>query len=295
MFQKAYAIASNFTFPVVLSRRTINGKCSSAIGSFVVLNNDGWVITASHIVKMYLEMQAEVDRVSKLKAETVSIQNDTSLSPKEKKKRLHKLPVLPVSLSQNCSAWWGFDGIEIKQFDMLEVMDLAVGKLEPFNQNLVSTYPVFKDPAKNFTQGTSLCKLGFPFYSIQPIWDENTARFQLPPGSVPLPRFPIDGIYTRNRQMVTADGSPFPFPFIFLETSTPGLRGQSGGPIFDREGSIWAIQSQTDHLPLGFDPEVPNSGGKKEHQFLNVGLGAHATTIIEFLKSREIAFQLSEY
>lgn len=40
---------------------------------------------------------------------------------------------------------------------------------------------------------------------------------------------------------------------------------------------LWAIQSQTQHLSLGFDPEVPvdpkQAGGsrKREHQFLNVG------------------------
>lgn len=39
---------------------------------------------------------------------------------------------------------------------------------------------------------------------------------------------------------------------MFIETSTPRLRGQSGGPIFDVNGAIWAIQSQTHHLKLGF-------------------------------------------
>lgn len=98
-------------------------------------------------------------------------------------------------------------------------------------------------------QGTSLCKLGFPFHSNEPTFDEQKG-FVLPPGSFPIPIFPIDGIYTRTVN-IESNGAK-PYPLMFIETSTPGLRGQSGGPIFDVNGAIWAIQSQTHHLKLGF-------------------------------------------
>jgi hypothetical protein len=75
------------------------------------------------------------------------------------------------------------------------------------------------------------------------------------------------------------------FPVSFVETSSPGLRGQSGGPTFDVEGNIWAIQSQTRHLPLGFSPEIKDGGqNHKEHQFLNVGMGTHVETLLGLFK-----------
>ena len=78
----------------------------------------------------------------------------------------------------------------------------------------------------------------------------------------------------------------------FLETSSPGLRGQSGGPIVDTEGTIWAIQSRTIHLPLGFNAKLEKDGREvEEHQFLNVGMGADAATIKGFLDFHEISYQ----
>jgi hypothetical protein len=89
----------------------------------------------------------------------------------------------------------------------------------------------------------------------------------------------------------SADGL---YDIKFLETSTPGLRGQSGGPIFDTEGRIWAIQSQTRHLPLGFSPKI-KSGNKEieENQFLNVAWGAHVETILKFLDHHSIKYTVS--
>ena len=76
----------------------------------------------------------------------------------------------------------------------------------------------------------------------------------------------------------------------FVETSSPGLKGQSGGPTFDSEGRIWAMQSKTAHYPL----EFPAGQKNQEHQFLNVGMGTHAKTIIDFLDSNGVKYNLSK-
>jgi hypothetical protein len=52
MFRNAIAIAQQYTQPVVLSRRAANGKCSSNIGSFVIINDDGWILTAGYIISI---------------------------------------------------------------------------------------------------------------------------------------------------------------------------------------------------------------------------------------------------
>ena len=80
----------------------------------------------------------------------------------------------------------------------------------------------------------------------------------------------------------------------FIETSCPGLRGQSGGPIFDRHGNIWGLQSRTMHFPLGFSPKI-KIGSKEieEHQFINVGIGTHVEEITRLLRDNNVNFSLS--
>jgi hypothetical protein len=99
----------------------------------------------------------------------------------------------------------------------------------------------------------------------RPTYDEATNSFETPPDQAVLAFFPIDGIFTRIINVLPPSPAPN-FPLKYIETSSPGLRGQSGGPTFDTEGAVWAIQSQTRHLPLGFSPEIKVAGKlEQEH------------------------------
>ena len=74
------------------------------------------------------------------------------------------------------------------------------------------------------------------------------------------------------------------------------LRGQSGGPTFDTKGTVFAIQSRTQHFPLGFD--TYHGEGKKRTfvpQFINVGWGVHVATVTGFLAELGVAFAVSNY
>lgn len=98
----------------------------------------------------------------------------------------------------NFSVWLDWDGVAIDQpIYAIPQADIAVGKLKNFKKEMVKEYPKFKNPNEPMEQGTSLCKLGFPFHSNKPTFDEQKG-FVLPPGSFPIPIFPIDGIYTRT-------------------------------------------------------------------------------------------------
>ena len=294
MFKKAISAASNYTRPVILSRKTVKGSCSSSIGAFVIVNDEGWIITAFHILEQLDELNKSQKQAADYQAQYDAIVNDSKLDSKERKRKFSKLKKLPPNATHKSSAWWGNDGVNVKDAQGIKAIDLAVARLEPFDPSWVSTYPIFKDPKKECQVGASLCKLGYPFHTIEPTWDDQRDIFALPPGSVPLPMFPIEGMFARTVNLVTA--TPQPFPFRFIETSTPGLKGQSGGPIFDTEGTIWAIQSHTQHYPLGFNPKVPGSKrGAKEHQFLNVGRGVHAETILGFFGQLGIKYGISDY
>lgn len=293
MFRDAYRIAEGFTAPVIISRRTIAGECSSSIGAFVVINSDGWIVTAAHILDQFQTLASQAEQANKVTAQKKAILEDAALNEKQKRKEIGKLSYPPKTHTSNCSIWWGSQGeSQLVYAAGLPEADLAVGRLEPFDPSSVRNYPVFKDPTKGFDHGTSLLKVGFPFHSIVPTWDEQAGLFVLPPGSLPVPRFPIEGIFTR---VAESAARPNGIPARFVETSTPGLRGQSGGPTVDVKGAIWAIQSRTAHLPLGFSPEVPGKPGQNEHQFLNVGLGVHPDTLFAFFKQQNVQFQVSDY
>jgi hypothetical protein len=297
MFRKAYSVSAQYTLPVVLSRKTIAGDCSSAIGAFVVINKEGWIVTANHIIDQLNKLIEGEKTALGLEAQRKAIESDTSIDAKERRHRLQKIRKLGREDTHRASAWWGGlpNNTRLVYSVGIEPVDIAIGKLEPFDPAWINTYPVFKDPSKEFEPGTSLCKLGFPFHSIRPLWNEAAQTFELPKGTIPLPRFPIDGIFTRTVIIQIPDVT-FSFPLQWVETSTPGLKGQSGGPIFDVNGTIWAIQCQTRHLPLGFDPPVPGGRmGEKEHQFLNLGVGAHPETLFGLFRQEKISFQISDY
>lgn len=288
MFREGYEIAAEFTRPVVLSRKTFAGNCYASIGAFVVINDEGWIVTAHHLVEQWVKL-SDADMKSRVREDSEAlIRVDASLNRKERRHQLSQLGNPKKSDTVRAAAWWGHDGLAIKEraFITIPHIDIAIAQIEDFDPAWVKTYPKFKDPAKAFECGQSLCKLGFPFHQIVPTWDDASENFNF---NVPIPRFPIDGILTRLVQFIPANGVPPPFPLTWIETSSPGLRGQSGGPTFDTQGTIWGIQVRTAHFPLGFSQK-----GEPE-QFLNVGLGVHTETLIGLFNNNDVKFELSAY
>jgi hypothetical protein len=292
MFANAYGIASSFTLPVIVSVRCADKSVGCSLGCFVVINPEGWIVTVAHVFEPFLLSQKHALERSAYAEQVSAIGQDGNLSSKQRAKRIAHLSKNPKWIT-NVSIWWATDGVELKEYVILPEADLAIGRLVPFDSRLVSAYPTLKDPSR-LSMGTSLCKLGYPFHQIQATFDEASSDFQIPPSMFPIPRFPLEGIYTRDRATgQSRDGSP---EIKYLETSSPGLRGQSGGPIFDSKGTVWAIQSRTENFPLGFSPKiVRNDREIEENQFLNVGLGVHPETLIWLLNKYGVKFNLSDY
>jgi len=293
MFAKAYSLARNFTHPLIISTRVYNEEVRCTGGAFAVLNEEGWIITAAHLFQSFLAHQQHTGELQAYEKQVKQIEQDQSLTAKQKNKKLGRLKANPLWIT-NHSFWWGWGGVSVKDVRPLPEGDLVIGRLEPFDKTKVKAYPVIKDPSKGLSPGTSLCKLGYPFHELKASFDEAKNVFTLDPGVVPLPLFPIEGIYTRNA--VAGKSKDGKYEIKFLETSSPGLRGQSGGPIFDVNGTVWAIQSKTAHFPLGFSPKVKKKGKEvEENQFLNVGLGVHPELIVAFLADNQVSFRLSDY
>jgi S1-C subfamily serine protease len=264
MFARAVHVAQAFTRPLIVSTRLADGTVSSGCAAFVIVNDEGWMVTAGHVMSELAAYQQQ--------SAAPSGAGDSSRFT-------------------NVSYWWGKDGVTVAEMTVDPLADLAIGRLDPFDRREVPTYPTFGNSARPLLPGTALCRLGFPFHAIGATFLDATGQFELAEGTLPLPLFPLDGIHTRLYSVVDPTSHR---QARFIEVSTPGLRGQSGGPVFDSEGVVWGIQSRTVHLPLGFNPKVMVGDREiEEHQFLNVGLAAHADEVVRLLGSRGARVRLS--
>lgn len=292
MFADAYIKAGQFTKPVIISTHKTNGNVECGCGAFILLNDEGWVLTVAHILDAFLAFQENRKIIEDHALTVEAIKNDQALTEKQRRKKINRLN-LDGNLIANHSFWWGADGISIDEFNFFYEGDIAIGKIKDFKPIDGFEYPKFKNP-KNIRIGTSLCKLGFPFYGISATFDESKNGFVLADGTLPLPFFPIEGMYTRNIHL-KSETNKTNFEIKFLETSSPGLKGQSGGPIFDKDGVVWSVQSRTQHFPLDFNPSIERNGKKiEENQFLNVGWGIHPELITSFLNEHKVKFDIEE-
>ena len=280
MFVEACRKASAFTRPLVVSIRHQDGRVVTDCSSFIVVNDDGWVISAGHVFDSFVKFQSDQNKIREINEINASRQDQPGAPSSEIK--------LDPGLITNHSMWWGWDGTRITDVYVNRQMDLAVGRLEPFNPEWIRDYPVFCDP-DHAMRGTSLCRIGFAFLEIQSQFNPQINSFCIPKIDIDRALFPNEGIHTRTIDRgPSKDGN---YPMEYIETSSPGLKGQSGGPIIDRQGRLYAMQVQTSHMPLGFHPMVEYDGRSVvENQFLNLGLGLSVRTIRQVLDSRRIRY-----
>jgi hypothetical protein len=289
MFSDALEKARLFTFPLIQSVRYFDGTVQSGAAACVVVNADGWIVTAAHMLDAFMAAQQHANEILAQQQAAAAIKADPRLKSGERHKQLRRVRENPKWVTNTHSvAFVGNSGRELVDWTAARDIDLAVARIQPFDPSWVQALPIFKNP-KKIRQGTSLCRLGYPFVKIDCAFDTTKSMFSL--SSPGLPFFPNEGIFARE---VLGPKSPNgPFGVRFIETSSPGLKGQSGGPLFDIHGTVWGIQSQTQHLDLGFNPNLHLADGKEVevHQFMNVGWAVHPATIHEFLTYAGVAFQ----
>lgn len=280
-----------YTLPVMSSRRLESGAVECGMASFIVLNSDGWILTAAHVIRDLITFQEHIKEKREYDDRVKALTSNTKLSASQRRKQIKRL-VKNNSWIVNHSLLWGAPGSRVREFHADGPADIAIGKLEPFEQSDFPVCATFKDPSQAMPTGTSLCRLGFPFYQINADFDEGAGVFRMDGSLFPVPFFPNEGIHTRLSVRVHPQSGR---KVTFVETSSPGLKGQSGGPILDRDGAVWALQSHTMHLPLGFSPQIKEKGKVlTEHQFMHVGYGTHVQEIINLLEQHKVAYTLSK-
>ena len=233
--------------PIVVARRTARGKIALSIGAGMILNEAGWFVTAGHILSDIAKLDKEVGAPKppgKRRADKVT--HYTSIFGATNSLASHALVRCGV--------------------------DIGVGKLEGYKPKEDEMFPRLR--ARDVEQGELLCRAGYPFVDgVEPEWsEENGFKFS---NLFPLPMFVNEAFVSR---FVNVDERG-----VWIETSSPGLRGQSGGPLVDIDGLVCGMQVNTHHYPLEFD-------GKGRNQVLNVGRAVSAQTIRDFLDENNIQY-----
>ncbi len=295
MFVNAIEEVSRFTRAIHTISRSYSGLISPGSATLFFVNNEGVAITCKHVAELILAADQVNTNYAHFKNEKNRLPQDNN----------YKRNLLSLELKYKLKAG---NTVQLKnnfidcvdRINNLEciahpTLDIAILKFTGFNKVLNTSYARFlKDPTK-IKQGRSLCRLGYPFPEFNNFRYHETADDieWTPEGNNNSPSFPIDGIVTRFVGGTNEYGDQ---QITGIELSTPGLRGQSGGPLFDSEGLIYGMQSITGHLHLGFDiqnMEIVQDGKKtsvSNHPFLHVGRCVHVDRIKEFLTQNHIKF-----
>ena len=162
MFSKAVPIAAGFTRPMVISSRTSDGVCSSTIGTCVVVNRSGWILTAGHLLEIVRLHQESARRYTGYRDNVVEFHRDTAADKRFRKRGVRTFHKPAASAVRNHSVWWGADSARLVEARLLLAADLALGRLEPFDPASVARLPVFKNPSEGYEPGPQSLQARIP-------------------------------------------------------------------------------------------------------------------------------------
>jgi len=292
MFVTAIEEVSKFTRAIhTITRNYKETIVSPGAATFFFVNEEGVAITCKHVIDLISNKQAINKHYENFKSEKVLIgknnkynQRIKALEDKYNFKSDTTIQIQDLFLDVTSETNFNYKWINHPKYD------LAILIFDNFKNPLYQSHAKFVKDSSILKQGKFLCRLGYPFPEFTN-FQYNTATDSIEwtlSGKVATPRFPIEGMLTRH---LINEGET-----MGIELSTPGLKGQSGGPLFTTEGLICGMQASTNHLHLGFDMknfEFKTNGRtiKATNQpFLHVGHCVHVDIIKKFLKDNNIKY-----
>jgi hypothetical protein len=295
MYVNAIEKVTEYTRPFLsISRAYGADVVEPSCATIIIVNSEGWVLTCKHVAQQIKAAQDINNKYAQFKNEVKALSTGdkhykSKLRALEKKYGYVKGKVV-VQLKNQISVVDTCTGAE---YFFHPEYDVALIRIDGFSKVLCNQFPVFAKDSSVLKQGKSLCRLGYPYPEFSN-FKYDAAKDDIEwtnAGRATTPLFPIDGILTRH---VIGNGGRL----FAVEMSTPGLRGQSGGPLFDTNGVVYGMQSSTLTLPLGFDQEnreiKVNGVSKKvnDYSFIHLGRCIHIDIIKEFMDAHGVKYQV---
>jgi hypothetical protein len=291
MFVKAIEEINRCTRPIhTIMRNYGSNKVWPGASTLFFVNNEGIALTCRHVAEHLLHAEKINQQYLLFTQARFRLKKDEHYDSHLSELELQYNYNHETMIQAKHSFVGCFDKITGFDCHMHPFADLAIIRFKGFSQIYYQSFAKFIADDTLTRPGRMLCRLGFPFpefnnfsYNYQKDDIEWTRE-----GNPRSPSFPIEGIITR---LIAQQGI-----IAGIEMSSPGLRGQSGGPLFDADGLVYGMQSSTRHLHLGFDlenHEIPAGAGTKKvtnMPFLHVGQCVHVSIIKSFLKEFNVTY-----
>lgn len=288
MFVEAIQHISQFTRPIQTLIRTYGAKTvRPGLSTLFFVNDEGVAVSCKHVANLITAANQKLQQYKGFKDKLAALPRDhTFENAFENLINEYKYNENTVVQVKN-----NFVGC-VHPLHQIQVHnhpehDLAILHFKGHKQNQYRGHATFLKDMSELKAGKSLCRAGFPFpeYNNFTFDQEKDEMFFLPKQTPNIPIFPLEGMITRN--IASKKGEIFA-----IELSTPGLKGQSGGPLFDTRGRIFGMQQSTKHLHLGFDIEnkpIHTKHGRRKvnnYAFLHLGQCIRADIIKQFLDEK---------
>ena len=290
MYVNAIETVTQFTRPVNTITRSYGGYITPGCSTLFFVNEDGVAITCKHVLDIITHADIVNNQYNSFKGDKDNLPKNGNLTKNISNLELKYMYKKETIVQVKNNFINSVDTFKNIKWYAHPTIDLAIIIFEGFNQTLYNSHATFIKDTNKIKQGKNLCRIGYPFAEFNN-FQHNASTDDIEwtnSGNISSPVFPLDGIITRFGVDVNQ--------IFSIEMSTPGLRGQSGGPLFDSEGLVYGMQSMTSHLHLGFDikdKEIINDGKKTKisnYPFLHVGHCIHVDRIKEFLILHNIKF-----
>jgi hypothetical protein len=247
--------------------------------TFFFVNEEGWAVTCKHVIDNIIGADQLNQNYEVFK---------TALA-KEPKKKYQLEKQFKMNKDNPCQAAYQIN-VNLKQNSQVQffahpTVDVALihfDVLEPTN------YCYFVDIMNEIDQGTSLARIGFPFVEFNNyIFDNSRKTLNFTTNNEPMTTFVNDAVVSQNY----GDYNNGVFSRTHLILSSPGIKGQSGGPVYDNQGRVAGIQSATATRELDFIGKTKVKNKLVETpQFLNIGICVSAEVIKEFLIQHNVKY-----
>ncbi len=291
MFSEAIETVGDYTRPVLFIHRNYGETVViPGSGTMFFVNDQGCAVTCKHIAMNIIASAKINEKYAGFKEAKRKLVGNKNRAGMLKKLEADYGYGKGVTVNMKCHFKGCVSPVKEITCKMHSEYDLAIVQFKNFENIHYDGHAIFSKNADSVKPGTFLCRVGFPFPEFNnAVYNGLTDDIEWSDTSaINTPRFPLDGMVTRH---VGRDGK-----IIGIEMSTPGLKGQSGGPLFDPDGIVYGMQFETRHLNLGFSfdekgmPIRDGNTARGSSAFLHLGHCISAEVIKKFLDESGVEY-----